>query len=373
MKKNTIIFWVVLFSLFTPILSTTPVKGISFTYTQYWFYIDQPGIIDYKDMQFTVKNNHGYPIEVACSYQKVEGINIDVIFDWTRINLTAGEIAINRYKINVTGELSAIFNLKIFLHERPRESGTQMVTGGIIINKVTFFSLSEGSLLTLKITDQAERPRDAQVTIKYSFNDSMPFTPIKEFNNSQFYGVLPYGNYRVRAYDIGEPSIYAEDDFILNDTEHNLTVKLDLVGFGIFKLISRGTIGVEAIIFNHVGEIKSVKIYGELYLIESNELIETSESWDISPLPKTTDQKLTLWFQYLDWTPDKKYIVRGVIEAGGLPIAYRWSEQFDIKTSSTKKAEPLQLEAILLFGVVIGVVLTFIGYFTYVQYQKRKN
>lgn len=378
MKKSTIICLVILFSLFTPILSIIPVKGITFTYTQYWFYIDQPGVIDYKDMQFTVKNNQPNPREIVCTYQKVEGIDIDVIFDWTRINLTVGETAINKYKINVTGELSVIFNLKIFLHEKPLgSSDSQLLSGGIMINKVVFYSSTAGSLLTLKITDQAERPREAEVTIKYSLNDSMPYTPIKEFNGSQFYGVLPYGDYRVYAYDIGEPTIYAEQDFVLNDTEHNMTVKLDLVGFGIFKLIPRGTVGVETTIFNHVGELESVKIYAELYYDDTHELLEATNPIKISPLPKSVNQKITMWFQYLDWTPNRKYIVRGVIEAGELPIAYRWSEKFDIIPTEEENKPLITIEGIIGVVFITGIIIyafgmTIFGIKNYLDKQKLR-
>lgn len=367
LKRNSIILLVFLFSLFTPFTQITQVSGITFTYTPYWFYIDQQGVIDYEDMSFTVQNKLSEPVEIVCTFKEIEGVNIDVIFDWTRINIPAKETVINHYKINVIGEYSTIFNLEINLEERLEgSSDSQLIGAGTIINKVAFYSDSKGSLLDLKIANQADTPREASVLILYSHNDSMPYSPIKEFNGSSFYGVLPYGDYMVKAYDI-DSNIYAEEKFVLNTTEHNVTVNLALVGFGKFKLSLVGVIGIEATIFNHVGEIEEVEIYGELYLKDNNQLVETSKSWTISPLPKTTNQELTLWFEYNSWIPKEKYVVRGVIVAGGVPIAYRLSDDFDIKSSGGGVA-PLRLETVLL----VGVVVAFVGYFIYIQRGKQK-
>ena len=110
-----------------------------------------------------------------------------------------------------------------------------------------------------------------------------------------------------------------------------------------------------------------LEIYGELYLKDNNQLVETSKSWTISPLPKTTNQELTLWFEYNSWIPKEKYVVRGVIVAGGVPIAYRLSDDFDIKSSGGGVA-PLRLETVLL----VGVVVAFVGYFIYIQRGKQK-
>lgn len=349
-------------------MQITHVSAITFTYTPFWFYINQQGVIDYEDMSFTVQNKLSEPVEIVCNFKEIEGVNIDVIFDWTRINVSAKETVINHYKINVTGDYSTIFNLEINLEEKPRGSNDNKLIGaGTIVNKVAFYSTAEGSLLDLKIADQANTPRESSVLILYSYNDSMPFSPIKEFNGTSFYGVLPYGEYMVKAYDI-ESNIYAEEKFTLNTTEHNVMVNLALVGFGMFKLLSRGVIGVNATIFNHVAEVEEAKIYAELYIKTTGELIETSEAWYISPLPKMTNQKLSFWFEYTNWIPNTKYVVRGVIEAGGLPIAYRLSDDFDI---STKEESPplIQLETVLLFLGVFGTV----GYYGYTQFKKEQK
>lgn len=345
-----------------------PVKGVSFTYTDYWFYVSETGIIDYKDMQFTVKNNQGEAREIVCRYQHIEGINVDLILDWERKTLEAGETALNNYRINVTGELSVIFTLEIYLHEKPVGSpDSQLTSGGIITNKVAFYSTSAGSLLTLRITDQAERPRVAQVTLRYSKNNSMPYSTIKEFNSSSYYGVLPYGRYRIQAYDLGKPSIYAEENFVLNDTEHNMTIKLNLVGFGRFKLEPRSVLGVNTTIFNHVGELESVKIYAQLYYDNDMEYIASTEPFIISPLSETRSQDITVWFGYIDWIPDTKYIVKGVIESSGILIAFKWSAKFDIPPQPSKPSV-IGLETIIF---VLGGV-AFAGYFMYREIQIRK-
>jgi len=319
-------------------------------------------------MSFTVKNTQSTTVEVVCTFKEIEGVNIDVIFDWTRMNITSGATAINRYKINVTGDYSTIFNLEITLKEKPVGTGdNQLLGAGTIINKVAFYSDSEGSLLDLRIADQADTPREASVLILYSHNDSMPFTPIKEFNGSSFYGVLPYGDYLVKAHDL-ESSIYAEERFILNETEHEITVNLALIGFGMFKLNFVGAVGINATIFNHVGEVEETKIYVELYNKDTGELIETSEAWYISPLPKTTTQRLSFWFAYADWIPNTKYIVRGVIEAGGIHIAYRSSDDFSMKSNSNTG---FQITPELI-SIILGLS-TIIGYIIYTQYYKKEK
>lgn len=368
MKKNGAMIIVVIISLFSSFFTLTSVAGISFTYTQYWFYIDRPQLVEYTDMSFTVKNNHASSREIVCTYQQIAGIDVEVIFDWNRMNISAGEAVVNNYKLNVTGEFSAIFNLEIFLREKPTgASDSQLATGGIINNKVAFYSDQEGSLLTLRITDQADHLRDARVKITYSVNNSMPFTPIKEFNGSSFYGVLPYGNYRVHAYDLKAQNVYAEKSFILNESTKTLNVPLALVGFGMFRLVFIDAVGINSTIFNHVGEIAAVQVYGELMIESTREVVETTVPWEFSPLQETKGQLFTFWFNYQGWIYDTNYIVKGIIKTGEQLVAFKFSEKFSIPPPENK---PLNIP---LEFIILGLsAITIISVYAYIEYQKRK-
>ena len=100
MKRSQYFFiGLILFSPLTPLFFLSPVQGIGFSCSELWFFVDQPTILDYDEMSFSVYNNHLHPVHVECTVEQVEGVNISVGFDWNSVTLNPEEKQVNHYHI----------------------------------------------------------------------------------------------------------------------------------------------------------------------------------------------------------------------------------------------------------------------------------
>ncbi len=372
MKRSTIIL-LVFFLFLSPLtlfIHPTPARAFGFSYTRYWFFIEDTGIIDYPEMDFTIINVQDYPIEVVCNYQRIEGISIDLYLEWKIAYLSVGESLTNRYWLNVTGRFTVTFILEIYIQQRPSKiEGSQLTTGGIVVNKVSFYSESGGSLLDLRIVDQSDTPREATVLLRYSMNDTMPYTPIKQFNGSRFYGVLPRGDYEVYATDI-ETRIFGRASFSLTENNQLEKVIITLIGFKRFKLELVGVLGLNTTIDNHVGELENVAIYASLYdVADRSTPITRSVILNYTSFPSTINKEVTIWFNKIDFDIEKQYIVQGFITVSGVLAARRWSEKFNINQPKEDPLPFITFERVLLIILISGIVI----YVGVKEYQKRKQ
>jgi len=321
LKKQTIILLVFLFSLLhlSPNMKLTPASGIQFTSTHYWFYVSETGIIDYPEMTFTIKNDQAFPIELHCTHEEFEGIDIDVNFAWKNITLEPYESVMNHYSFDIVGNLSATVDMRIIVYQRPADdSGAQLAAGAIIPNRIVYYSEEEGAFLSLRIMDQAATFREANVLIKYQVNNSMPLTPFKAFNGTQFHGVVPKGTYQIQAWDT-ETSIYGVKTVDITENNTEIDLVLQLIGFDRFLPQVVDTLGLNTTIFNHVGLIDEVEIFAELYL--GDEKIAQTNSFISNPYPQVRKHELVLWFPEKDLIYNKRVIIRGVIIADGVLVA----------------------------------------------------
>jgi len=343
------------FSLFTPYLYITPVDALHFTSSSLWFYIDEPGIIDYPEMEFNVGNDGEETLRVNCSYQEVEGINITVHFDWETITLNGSEWATNRYWIeaNITFAVTHIVVIKIT--QQFEDSDDQQIgVGGNVINRITFYSGDSGALLDLDIVDQSGSPRISIIDIYYKQNTSLSWSPIRTVNGTGFNGYLPLGYYLVQATD-NETGIFGESKFeVWNDTTQDVILRL--VGFDIFmyKLDNKSRLSVYCTVDNRVGTISGVKIYGELYF-EGN-LIETSNVEEKQEFDPIEGLELTLAFGSIDWRIGN-YSIVGIIKSFETMVATTHLN-FDVPELPDKPAtfDPIN---VLLFGGLLAIVFTF--------------
>lgn len=362
---------VILFSLFTPILTITPVQAIEFSYTKFWFFIDDTGVIDFPEMTFSVRNTQEESVELICSYETIEGVNITVGFDWQRMNLTAGEKATNHYTLNVSTKFSATFYMRIFIRQKPAGSpDSQMTTGGIVINRITYYSEQDGALLDLRIVDQSDAPHEAVIDLEYQLNSSMTFTPIRRFNGTSFYGILPKGTYHLRASDL-DSDIFADQTFDLHE-EMNLTVTLELVGFNQFNPIEieddrkgYSILGVNCSINNFVGPLENLDVYAELYF--KDERISTTEPFSISELERTPSFRFQVWFGTIKWQRGGAYRIRGLIESGNLLIAEEWSDEIN----PTQFADNTPSLELIFLGFSILVIIGMAAWIIRGELQKR--
>jgi hypothetical protein len=370
-NKKNYIFILIFLTSFLFLESTKPSKGIEFSCSKFNFFVNEPSLIDYPEMTFTVKNNQDDSVIISCDYSSVEGINLTVYFEWQEITLDVGEQVLNHYSIEINSTLSVTIPVRMNIRHRPVGSNTSQSTGGgIITNYITFYTDDDGALLDLNIVDQANTPRNASVILYYRENITVCWTPIKQFNDTRLSGVFPLGKYFVQAYDT-KTGIYGEKFFDL--TENSIvSVSLKLVGFSKFKLIyfdsgnkdlpNTKTVGVECSIYNYIEVINSVEIYISLYE-DGNHILD-------SPIDKrsefvyTTSYETSLYLQPYDYQ-NAKYTVHGYILAGGVLIAER-SEGFSYTRGSNNEDIVSQVSGIIPYMVVIGI-------FGYVFYQNRRS
>lgn len=362
MKRGPIIIVGILFSLFTPFFTIIPVQAIGVGYSEYWFFISETGIIDFPEMAFSVHNTQDEPVAILCSYETIEGVDINITFDWQRIDLAVNEKAYNHYSINISSKFSATFYMRIYVSQKPAGSAdSQLAAGGIVVNRITYYSETDGALLDLQIMDQSDAPHEAVVDLEYQVNSSMPFTPIKHFNGTSFYGILPKGRYHLRASDL-DSDVFAETTFDLYN-ETKLTAVLRLVGFNQFspmEIVERkgySNLGVNCSVNNFVGLLENLEIYAELYF--EGEKISTTEPFTISELDRTPAFRFSIWFSPLKWQRGV-YQIKGLIESGNQLIAEEWSDkiiptQF-ADTSPSLEVILLGLSILVIFGMAIWII-----------------
>jgi len=362
-KKSQILLVIVIFQIFV-VFVPTPVKAIQFTANNYWYFVDEPTTIDFPDMKFTVINDLDVDVQVNVSFMTVEGVDLEVFFEWDSVILGVEESKTNHYAIKINSSLAVTVNVQMLIKQKPLISGEQIVsTGGIVVNRVTFYTQEEGALLDLHIVDQSGWPRNATIDIQYRMNQSLSWSPIKNMVGLGYTGYLPKGFYFIRARDFENPNIYAEKTFeMTNDT--TVSLALQLVGFKIFQVLftkvqfedQNITIcGLNVTINNHVGTLEEVKIYAEMY--ENKTLIQSTLPSEYSEFPKTENFQVSLWFAPINWQNATNYVVRGIIQSRDLIIATKekdfWYYKDEVPTSEQQFPLIELLGTLGLFGVAV--------------------
>lgn len=357
MKKGFILFLFLSFFMFNSISSA---KGISYSYASYFFYIDDPKIIDYAEMYFSIRNTEDHSVFINCTFKEVYGLNISVELEWENELFAPNEIKLNHYNITVFDTFTGLYLLEIDVVGYTDESqGNRIVGGGTIVVGVKYYGDKEGYNLQLEITDQAGHPRNSMVIIRYKsyeYSDLMSFTPIYQFNGTQFEGYLPAGYYQVFAKD-NETNWVIEESFELtNDTFKNL--QLELVRFNFIPMFPEdGDVGVNISILNRIKVLHDVEIYAELYY-QNEKVSETNKEYR-SEFLQSKDFRLELWFKKFTWQSGE-YTITGYIDSAQVNIASK-SYIFPYQV----KFDPLN------YGIALGfaLILIILG----VQYVKKKK
>jgi hypothetical protein len=342
------------------------VQGFGVSANQYWFFIQEPSTIDFPEMFFSVMNDESFSIQVNCTYERIEGINVSVGFQWESIILEANAKRSNRYSISVYDSFNVTFPVRIFCTAKPLDnsSGQKVIPGVIVLNQITYYSDKTGYHLALQVMDQSSLPREATIIMNHKYNDSVGYTPIKKVNASNIQGYFPQGWYQVIAIDL-ETSIVAETQFYF-DNDTIIFLELQLVGFSQFELISdnKNHVGVNATINNFVEMLYDVEIYAELYL--DGELLSVSDSKDkILPLfPEITDYGIKTWFNFEDWEITE-YVVIGKIYSANQFIA----SKFKILPINEVPPEN-QLNPILL--IAVGSFIGIAGTIIFMEFNRRR-
>ena len=192
---------VLFFSLLTlePALANVQ-TGIGFSYRDFWFYIDEPTVLDFPSMVFTIHNPNADPVTVLCRYERIEGVNVSVEFAWDSYHLAPYEVITNHYRIAVNSTLAITHTLRILLFTQVgagNESG--LLGAGIIHNKITYYTAETGALLTVNVLDQSFRPRMSEIYFNYKGEASTAWTPLRIVNDSSYQGFFPLGQYQLQA------------------------------------------------------------------------------------------------------------------------------------------------------------------------------
>ncbi len=344
--------------MFNPIIS---VKGISYSYASYFFYIDDPKVIDYDEMYFSVRNTEDHSVFINCTFKEIYGVNITVDLEWENELFAPNEMKLNRYNITVFDTFTGLYLLEIdVIGYTDISEGNKLVGGGTVIIGLTYYGDQEGYNLQLEITDQAGHPRNSMVIIRYKsyeYEDTMSFTPIYQFNGTQFEGYLPAGHYQIFARDIETNWVIEEAFELNNDTFKNL--QLELVRFDFIPIFDEdGDVGVNITILNRIEVLYDVEIYAELYL-EGEKVSQTNKEFR-SEFLQSKEFRLVLWIERFTWQSGE-YTITGYIDSIQQNIAFK-SYIFPYKVESNPLSQTIILGFILMV-VVIGV-----------QYvKKRKN
>lgn len=372
MRKNSTLILIGL--VFCSLISLSPiskVNAIEFNATSFHFFIDSPTNISYPDMIFSVKNNQDKPIMVNCTYETFEGINLSVSFFWDSCILQPDEQIQNKYAIFFSSVFNSTFIVRIYLRTLTiGQSGNQASTGGIIANKVTFFSENTGSFLDLKVSDQSGEPRIANISIRYRPTLNDVFTPVKYLIDSWYQGYLPNGFYRVSAFDLEVSNIYAESDFELT-ADSLVDLELELVGFRHFKYVTSQTkdytfLGINGTVVNNLDVIHDVRIYGELYF-EGELISNTSVNYE-SHLYKSNHSNLysfTMWFDPFTWKIGS-YEIKGFI--------YSYEDLIAHKELGFSKdiIQDIQEDPLKYIGFVVGSGGILLGVAMYIGKKRSK-
>ena len=356
MRKGFILLFLLPFFILSPI---SQVNGISYSYASYIFYINQPDQIEYEDMWFSVGNTESFPLFINCTFKEIFGVNISVNLSWESKYLEPNEIVKNYYTITVNDSFSGVYNLEIDIIGYTLENeGFRVIGGGSVFIGVSYYGDIEGYRLELDITDQAKKPRESQVIIRYKsyeYADSMSYTPIYEFNGTSFNGYLPAGYYQIFARDLETNWIVEESFELNNDTYKNL--QLELVRFDFIPMFTdKGDVGVNITILNRIEMLYEVEIYAELYC--NNELISQTNKEFRSEFPKARSFRLELWMKPFTWKTGD-YEIIGYIDSIEQHIAFK-TYSFPYQVPSNP----------LIDSIVIGLCL--LGVILVVQYLKKK-
>ena len=357
MKKAYFLFTIFLFSLFT--FSPISTQAITINSSQYWFYVSEPTLIDYPQMNFQIINTRDIPITINCSFEPITGIEVDVFLDWESSILEAGEIKQNHYSIYANITYATTVRIEITVSEY---IGGNLGTAATVANYIVFYSGDEGHLLEVEVIDQSGVPRLAEISINHKFYLNQTWTPIAFANDSTITGYYPQGHYFIQARDI-ETSIYAEALLYL-DNNTKVFIALQLVGFNRFKYMQHPEdseiIGVNTTIFNNLQELHDIEIFAEIY--RDGVLVKSTSKVFYSLFPSTTDWTLEMWFPRFEWTKGN-YSVIGKMVSHEILIAFKVINfRFNPVVDNPSITE---LVMIGLFVAVIGLIAKF-------EYSKRK-
>ena len=349
--------------LFFSLLSLAPVSastgtGIRFSYRDFWFYVSEPTTLDFPSMLFAVQNPSLDPITVVCSYEQIDGFDFNLSFEWTEYQLAPHERKENHYRITVNSTLAVTHLIQILLFTKISASNgsSGLLPGGVIHNKITYYTEETGALLSLNVFDQSLRPRDSTIYINHKGPASTAWTPLRIVNGTHYQGFLPVGSYQVQAYD-QETGIYAEELFTLtNETAVDLI--LQLVGIKIGKLYSYHRYGLLNIQFNltisnYVEAFEYVEIRTGIY----NRLNERLD-YVINPqlsLPKVTNFKLLTEFKGLKLNAGAYQIIAQIVTTNNLVLAE--TRQDVSYTPPTEPNTTIQVLVLFAGALFVGVVM----------------
>ncbi len=360
-KKSFLLFLVINLSFFSFLLpKTSSVQAVSFSYADYWFYVDSPQTITFDEMFFTINNNEDYPVLINCSYEQLEGVNISIKLSWSYIELEPYSSVKNHYAIVVGESFNTTYDLKVYCRVRASNisSGNPLLTGAIILNRLSYFSESQGYRLDINAIDQGKRPRESTILLYYRTNGSYAFTPIDEFFGNRLTGYFPKGHYFVIATD-NETGIIGEEQFYLNN-QTIVDVYLDLIVFSQFTPISHGVnqLAINTTVDCYIESVFDVSIYAELYF--KGEKIDTTNSKDviIPKLSKGMNYPFLLKFDYDSWRVGE-YEVFGYIYS----FSQKLVEKFKIVelTDVSIDRKPIDNSGtILLLTFSLGIALSFV-------------
>jgi hypothetical protein len=337
-------------------MSISPVSAFSISYPEFYFFITEPTIIDYEELFFSVANTQDESLLIQCGYDKILGINVSVEFTWDSTILEAGKSVSNRYKIIVNEALSTTFPVEIscIAYSLNNETGNKLVAGAVVVNRIEYYSETEGYFLNLNIIDQSGKPLLADIRMYHKINTSYPYSPIGRYNDSNIQGYFPRGWYLIQAEHI-ETGIDGSEQFFLGN-DSNFDVELALVGFRYFEPIDDGKnhLGINATINNYVDMLYEVEIFATLYK-DGKQLDETNKDY-WQEFPRVVDHKIKFWFSYEDWEIGEYEIV-GYIYSSGEEIASKF-KIMNLSDVPIKTTIPDYL--IISLGIVVGVGLTII-------------
>jgi len=316
-----------LLAISLPLFPFSPVSAISISYTPFWFSISEPTTISHPDMSFKVFNLGSEPARITVSCLVPENLNISAHFQWSTIILNASGSVSNAYSLTVNSTLSVTTKVIFRVLQLPvNTSDNQILSSATVVNYITYYSQSTGSILKINIIDQSGTPVDAFVDIKYRINDSFAWTPIKTFNGSSNEGLYPLGYYYIRAIDQKSGRIGEKTFELTNNTE--IDVQISMIVFRSFIVLIEGEqddqnkdillinrIGFEAYIDNYVQVESGVEIYGELFL-NGKSIEETNRDYH-QGLDQISMYKLKLWFSER-YYPTGEYTVKAYIFVGGV-------------------------------------------------------
>lgn len=344
----------------SPYLILSPVNALEFTAQEFWFFVNSPQTINYTEMIFSVRNTEDHAIRINCSFNEIEGIDLTVFFRWSSIILEPEQKEINRYAIKISYTLASTIDLEIEITQQAENvSGAQATVSGSVINHISFYSDTAGSLLDFRVVDQILTPRNASVLLSYRVNNSYSWTPIKKFNGTSLYGVFPLGFYHALAVDL-ETGVRGELTFELWRNESLQYLKLPLIDFYI-NILGGDFVAVEFVISNHKGELPDLSLFAEVR--DNSGLVYTTDKITFEPFGKVINQKV---FLPIDFNfKNKEYVIVGKLESLGFILATNSQEFTYNKLSRFNLFTPQIILSLSLVSVFMGL--------TYSYFKQKKR